>query len=104
MDVLVRFEELPWEAPAPGVRVKAVVQGAQRVRLVEFSHGFQEPDWCTSGHAFHVLEGTFTLHLRDRTVRLAAGDVGLIAPGEAHAHMAVLGPDERVRLLLFEVP
>lgn len=102
MDVLVRFEELPWESPIPGVRFKAFTRGAQRLRLLEFAPGFEEPDWCTKGHAIHVLEGTFTLRLRDRDVRMKAGDVGFLAAGEG-AHKAVLGSTEHVRLLLFEV-
>lgn len=103
MDVLVRFEDLPWEAPMPGLRFKAFVHGAQRLRLLEFAPGFEEPQWCTRGHAFHVLDGSFTLRLRDGEVRLKAGDVGFLPAGETHAHKAVLGPDESVRLLLFEV-
>jgi hypothetical protein len=63
---------------------------------------FEEPEWCTKGHAIHVLEGSFTLRLRDREVRMKAGDVGFLASGQ-DAHKAVLGPKERVRLLLFEV-
>lgn len=102
MDVLVRFDDLPWESPSPGVRFKAFVHGSQRLRLLEFSEGFEEQDWCTKGHALHVLAGSFTLRMRDREVRMKAGDVGFLAAG-GDAHKAVLGPDERVRLLLFEV-
>jgi uncharacterized cupin superfamily protein len=103
MNVHVRFEGLPWESPSPGVRFKAFVAGAQRIRLLEFSEGFEEADWCTRGHAIYVLEGSFTLRMREREVRMEAGEVGYLAAGEADAHKAVLGSDERVRLLLFEV-
>ena len=103
MDLHVRFDDLPWESPAPGVRFKAAVRGSQRLRLLELSEGFEEKEWCTSGHAFRVLEGSFTLRTRSGDVRFAAGDVGFLAPGEADAHKAVLGPTERARLLLFEI-
>lgn len=103
MEIRVRFDDLPWESPAPGIRFKAVVRGSQRLRLLEFSGGFEEKGWCTSGHAFRVLEGSFTLRTRRGDVRFAAGDVGFLAAGEADAHKAVLGPTERARLLLFEV-
>ncbi len=102
MDVLICFDELPWESPAPGVRFKTFVRGSQQLRLLEFSAGFEEKDWCTRGHAFHVLAGAFTLRMRDRQVRLQAGDVGFLAAGEADAHKAILGAGEHVRLLLFE--
>lgn len=103
MDLHVRFDDLPWESPAPGVRFKAVVRGAQRLRLLEFSEGFEEREWCMSGHAFQVLEGSFTLRTRRGEVRFVAGEVGFLEAGEAGAHKAVLGPTERARLLLFEV-
>lgn len=103
MDVLVRFDDLPWESPAPGVRFKAFVRGSQRLRLLEFSEGFEEKDWCTKGHAIHVLNGSFTLRMRDRDLRLQAGDVGFLAAGEADAHKALLRAGDRVLLLLFEV-
>jgi quercetin dioxygenase-like cupin family protein len=102
MDVLVRFDDLPWISPTPGLRFKAFVRGAQRLRLLELSAGFEEPDWCTGGHAFHVLEGSFTLRTKRGDARFAAGDVGFLAAGEPDAHKAVLGPDEHARLLLFE--
>jgi quercetin dioxygenase-like cupin family protein len=101
MDVLVLFDDLAWESPSPGVRFKAFVRGSQRLRLLEFSEGFEEADWCTKGHAFQVLQGSFTLRTKDGELRVKEGDVGLLAAGDAHR--AVLGPGERARLLLFEV-
>jgi len=102
MDVLVDFESLPWQSPRPGVRLKAVEHGDQRLRLVEFSEGYEEPDWCTQGHAGRVLEGAFTLELRDRSVRLAEGDALFLPAGDEHAHRPVVGAGERVLLLLVE--
>lgn len=103
MDLLVRFDDIPWEALAAGVRFKAFVREGQRLRLLEFSPGFEEAEWCTRGHAFHVLEGSFTLRTRRGEQRFVAGDVGFLGAGEGDAHKAVLGPDERARLLLFEL-
>ncbi|HSM93788.1 MAG TPA: hypothetical protein VLT47_12975 [Anaeromyxobacteraceae bacterium] len=102
MDVLVPFDALPWESPMPGVRFKAFVRGGQRLRLLEFSPGFEEPEWCTRGHAFHVLTGSFKLRTREGETRFAAGDVGFLPAGDAGAHKAVLGSEESARLLLFE--
>lgn len=100
--VLVRFDELPWTAAAPGLRTKTVVRGEQRARLLDLSHGFVEPDWCTRGHAFHVLDGRCSLATRDGSVALEQGDVGLIPGGEPHGHKLVLGPGERAQLLVFD--
>lgn len=103
MDILIEFDELPWESPAPGIRYKAFVRGSQQLRLLEFSPGFEEKEWCTKGHAAYVLDGSLTLKLEGREVRMKAGDVGFLAPGKKHQHKAVLGRDESARLLLFEV-
>ena len=102
MDALVGFDTIPWQAAAPGGRFKAVVRGVQRVRLLELTEGFSEPQWCTQGHAGRVLEGSFTLRTPTGGQRLSEGDVFVIEPGGSHAHKAELGPGERTLLLLFE--
>jgi len=103
VNVLVEFHAIPWQAAAPGGRSKTVVSGAQRVRLLELTEGFEEPQWCTHGHAGRVLEGSFTLRTPTGAQRLGEGDVFVIEPGEEHAHKAELGDGERTLLLLFEV-
>jgi quercetin dioxygenase-like cupin family protein len=103
MDVPVHFDDLPWESPSPGVRFKTLVRGAQRLRLLEFAEGFEEPDWCTKGHAFYVLEGSLTLRTKNGETRINAGDVGFLSAGAGDAHKAILGQKERARLLLFEI-
>lgn len=103
MDVRIDFESLPWESPLPGIRFKTFRRGQQQIRLLEFSEGFEEREWCTRSHAFHVLEGEFSLRLRNGTVRMKVGDVGFLSSGESTGHKAVLGRGERARLLLFEI-
>jgi hypothetical protein len=103
MDVRIDFDSLPWQLPLPGLRFKAFVRGAQQVRLVEFSPGFVEPDWCRRPHSGRVLEGSLVLRFPDGSEqRLAAGDDLFIDDSPEQAHIAVLGPDESARLLLFE--
>ncbi len=102
MDAVIDLEGLPWQEVATGARAKICVRGSQRVRLVEFVDGFVEPDWCTAGHGGQVLEGACTLLDRAGERRLQAGDVIAIPAGDESAHKAVLGPGERVLLLLFE--
>jgi len=103
MNPRIDFDDLPWESPLPGVRFKAFMHGARQVRLLEFSPGFEEPDWCTRGHAGRVLEGSLTLRFRDGDEhRLVTGDTFSIEAGDPRGHRAVLGLDESARLLLFE--
>ena len=40
----INFESIQWESPAEGVRFKAYEQGGKKLRLVEFSKEFVEPD------------------------------------------------------------
>jgi quercetin dioxygenase-like cupin family protein len=80
------FDAIAWETPAPGVRSKAVVRGGKKLRLVEFSAEFVEPEWCTDGHAGLVLEGEMELDVDGRVVRLRAGDALMVPSGETHRH------------------
>ena len=104
MNVLIEFDALPWQHPAEGVRFKAFRHGTQQLRLVEFSPGFTEDEWCTNGHAVHVLEGTLTFLLkRGDTVVFREGDVAFLRAGEEDAHRASVGAERPARLLLFEL-
>ncbi len=80
------FDAIAWETPAPGVRSKTVVRGRKKLRLVEFSAEFVEPDWCTRGHAGMVLEGEMELDVDGQVVRLRAGDALMVPDGQEHRH------------------
>ena len=103
MKYLVDFETLQWHEPARGVRYKAVIKGNQQVRLVEFSHGFVEGDWCMKGHAGYVISGTFANDYSGEIEYYKAGDIIFIPGGETAKHKAILAEGEKVTLLLFEV-
>lgn len=94
---------MPWNEPAKGVRFKAMVSGSRQVRLVEFSDGFVEPDWCAKGHAGYVLDGEFSIDYSGTVERYKAGDVIFIPEGDKDKHKAILGKGEKVLLLLFEI-
>ena len=102
-DHKIIFDSLEWTDAGAGARYKAFVHGNQRLRLVEFSEGFIEQDWCARGHAGIVLDGTFALDFDGDVERYGKGDVIFILGGEADRHKAVLGKGEKVTLLLFEV-
>ena len=104
MDVLVDFESMPWEHPADGVRSKAFRCETQQLRLIEFSPGFADAEWCSNGHAVHVLEGALTLEMKHGdTMVLHQGDVAFLSAGDDHAHRASVDGESPARLLLFEV-
>lgn len=84
----IEFESLPWEAPAPGVRFKKCERQGRRLRLVEFTKEFVEPDWCTKGHAGYVLEGVIAVDFQGEDVVFLAGDGLFIPPGTEHGHKA----------------
>lgn len=99
----IDFEPLPWKEPAEGVRFKAVVIGNQQVRLVEFSYGFIEPDWCLKGHAGYVLDGEFSINYSGTVERYKVGDIIFIPMGEKDKHKVILEKGQKVTLLLYEI-
>ena len=103
MSHLIDFDALSWDEPVKGVRSKTIVKGNQQLRLVEFSFGFVESDWCIMGHAGNVLEGEFTIDYSGTLERYQAGDIFFIPKGENDKHKAILGEGEKVLLLLFEM-
>ena len=103
MSYLVEFDKLPWNEPAIRLRYKTFISGNQQIRLVEFSEGLIEPDWCRKGHAGYVIDGTFvTEFFNGNTERYQKGDIVFIPPGEESKHKAILGKGEKVTLVEFE--
>jgi hypothetical protein len=84
----IEFTSMPWETPAPGVRVKQVLRGDRRIRLIEFSEEFVEADWCRAGHVGFVIDGKLEIDFGSRIVELIAGDGLFIPPGETSKHKA----------------
>ena len=56
-DIRAAFESGAWESPGPNVRFKAIRRNGIQLRLVEFSRGFAEHDWCGKKHVGYVLSG-----------------------------------------------
>lgn len=100
---LIEFDKMSWETPGIGIRFKAYINGNQRIRLLEFSEGFEEKDWCTKGHTGYVLDGKFACDFNGRIERYTKGDIFFIEMGEAEKHKAVLGEREKVLILMFEL-
>ena len=103
MSYLVEFDKLAWNESAIGLRYKTFFSGNQQIRLVEFSEGFIEPDWCKKGHAGYVLDGELLNDYSGTWERYKQGDVFFIPKGEQAKHKVVMGEGEKVLLLLFEI-
>lgn len=100
---IIEFDKMNWEAPGIGIRYKAYINNKQRIRLIEFSEGFEEKDWCTNGHTGCVLDGEFSIDFNGRIERYQKGDIFYIGAGESEKHKAILTVGEKVLILLFEV-
>jgi len=97
----VNFDSIPWQSPLKGARHKAFQQGNRKLRLLEFSRGFVEPDWCIKGHIGYVLDGELDINFNGTLVRFSAGDGVFIPAGTENKHMAKVLTDV-VRLILVE--
>ena len=82
----IDFPNLPWQNPAPGVRMKVHRSGNTQIRLVEFSRDFVEIDWCRRGHVGYVLNGRLEVTFDMSTEVFAMGDGIFIPAGDAHRH------------------
>lgn len=84
----VPFMTIDWASVASSERAGAsgkavwrtVETGNIRVRLVEYSPGYQADHWCRRGHVMLVLEGELMTELEDgRSVQLSAGQSYCVA-------------------------
>ena len=98
---LIEFTAMQWESPAAGIRVKDVLIGDHRIRLIEFSEEFVETDWCRTGHIGFVIDGELEIDFDGRIVCLTAGDGLFIPPGEPSKHKAV-APNGKATLFVVE--
>ncbi len=97
----VDFGSKSWETPAERVRFKAYEQNGRKLRLVEFSKGFVEPDWCMKGHIGYILEGKMKIDFNGKTIVFGTGDGVFIPAGEKHKHKGTVLTDA-VKIILVE--
>lgn len=100
---LINFEGIPWVQAGRGIRYKVFKSDIQQIRLVEFSEGFMEEDWCLRGHAGYVLEGSCIIDFNGEKELFSAGDTMFIAKGEEDKHKVIMDKEGRVLMLLFEI-
>lgn len=100
---LIRFENISWVESGKGMRYKVFKNDIQQIRLVEFSEGFEEKDWCLRGHAGYVLEGSCLIDFNGSKELFKEGDIILIPKSDDDKHKLIINKGERVLLLLFEI-
>ena len=98
----IDFESMEWEKPADGVRFKAYEQGSKKLRLVEFSKEFVEPDWCTKGHIGYILEGQMETDFDGKKEVFGPGDGVFIPAGPQHKHKGRVLTDTVTAILVEE--
>ncbi len=86
MKYKIEFDELQWQEPELGIRLKSFENENQQVRLIELSKGFSHPEWCEKGHVGYVLEGELEIEFESRIESYACGDVIFIPEGAEHKH------------------
>lgn len=85
------FQSIHWSDIEPSVHPGAPGQatwrtvdvGNVRLRIVEYSPGYQADHWCERGHVIFVLEGVLTTELKDgRMFTTRAGETYAVATGD----------------------
>ncbi|MHC4499685.1 MAG: cupin domain-containing protein [Planctomycetota bacterium] len=97
----VDFRSMGWESPTAGVRFKAYEQDGKKLRLVEFTRGFVEQDWCRKGHIGYVLEGQMEVNFNGKVIVFSPGDGIFIPAGEEHKHRGRVFTD-KAKVILVE--
>ena len=99
----MEFDDIPWQAPMPGVRHRFLDHGGTRLRLVEYTKEM-DPHWCTRGHVGMILEGRFESRLDDCVETYEPGDGLFIPSGEQDRHMALTLTERVLALFVEESP
>ncbi len=99
----IDFELLNWESPAEGFRFKIIRSEETQIRLIEFTPELSHPQWCTTGHAGCILQGTLEVRFENEVLLFQKGDGILIPDGEKHKHIP-RAVSETVQLLSIEKP
>ena len=65
---------------------KTIFLGDIRVRMVEYSWGYQADHWCEKGHIIYCIDGEMTTELKDgRKITLRKGMSYIVGDGsQAH--------------------
>ena len=99
---LINFDTYEWVRPMVGVQYKAFINGNTKIRIVEFSEGLVEPDWCKKGHSGFILDGECSINFNGAIEYFKKGDIFHIPTSEEDKHMVIMNAGALVKILLFE--
>lgn len=99
----IDFESIEWIDSIKGARYKLFAAGSKRIRIVEFTSDFSEPDWCTKGHIGIVLEGELEIDFSGKIISFKKGSGILIPEGKDHCHKARSVTDKVLLYLVEEI-
>ena len=71
-----------------------------RIRLVDYSAGYQANHWCEKGHIVHCLEGSFISQLKSGESFFLAAGMSYVVSDNLSSHMSVT--ENGVRLLIVD--
>lgn len=99
---LIDFDTYEWVKPMTGAKYKVFINENIKIRIVEFSEGLVEPDWCKKGHSGFVLEGECNINFNGVIEHFKKGDIIHIPTSEEDKHMVIMDKGSWVQMLLFE--
>ena len=97
------FKNLPWTTLTTGAQQKECTQANMKMRLIQFTDTFVEPDWCTKGHLGYVVKGEMGINFNGKIIRYQQGNGLSILTGEERKHKVVIEPGKSVELIVFEL-
>lgn len=99
-EIRAAFDTMAWESPAPYVRIKAIRRNGVQLRVVEFTRGFAEHDWCEKRHIGYVLSGEISIETPEGVTHVHEGQ-GIVLSG-VHAKHRASPVTDSVTLFLLE--
>jgi hypothetical protein len=83
----IDFSDLDWQQEEH-LRFKERRLGSHKIRLIEYSSGFQQENWCKRAHTGYVLEGSIKIEFAGESVQYVKGDGIFIRSGDEDRHRA----------------
>ena len=71
-----------------------------RIRIVEYSKGYQSDHWCQKGHVVYCLEGEVTNEQENGETIVLRPGMGYVVSDELSSHRSKTG--EKVKLLIMD--